>query len=1044
MATISDLQTRPSMRHAYLLLLDGCPFAWTDEYSICTASGSPWWSYDERIILSGLTVPNVKVSLDMESGLLEEDTATFKVLDLDETTIPEFFGGLDKDYKLLGIRLQPGEDPAPAATADQYGDALTLWNGGFGSYLGLEAIGPDGERHHYSCLPHLAATFPGHDHPSNSEPLTVYTEPTVGPYLVEGRKVTLWRLVYDEDTQTWPSPATQFESNRTLLWWGTLRQAGKVDGRVWSFSCSGPASWLRKPLNTRPPSGWFRVRTELTLTPAEAAAEVYFRKRVYLNGYVDQEMGTDTFTVTAGTLDDVVNSIATALNTIKSQAGTDGVWTDPDPVPGSEADISFTADQVSVWMADTTDFAAKVILKMHWKVWRFLGYDPQLNLAQHEEPQPQFAVHLPGIYFGTFSTTPFGTDAAIPNDNPSWTGGAGPHVYNPLYPGGVSTLSGEGGQDLKLTGPDGPGIEAYVESQTIRPPSSAQIDGLDADASRWWVFRGQIQRPGPIPGEVGEVEEIYQVARLSWKNASGKPGVMHSSDGIEIDVHLDRWVDPRLYGLNFEPLDPETGWAGRDGGEDGAILCAPLAVWGLWDGKPDNVGHTLIRLLTSTGTAEWVPGQTDPGDNALVIGDYLTAGVNDIGAGTAAGDLEIFDLSLGIPQDMVDTGGFESIGDITGELPPGLQQSKLCALGPVQSEELIAAMLAPRDWAISLREKKYGVFQRSKYVTVTAPYLDIATYNIGVSDLAYAAGDPSVDFDLSLRATSPFDSLTLNHTGHPVDNPTEGQVEKRYRARDTGARARQGTRERTVQAPDLPAREWWTSIDAPVSSWTVEFQGLWERQVAEWLSQPHRLISGLRISRPKGQYLYPGQPIRLTLPHPANSTGSYGFTAAIARVVAVTHEADSCAAVVDLLVQATPSNVLFWGPLARVVDDVTDPEDRHDPATRTFFLTSWGGIQDNSNQFEDLYFSAGTAAKFWVLQYDGIQWVKTCEGVVESVEVGVSLTYTNAGLTGTFYNRMYALICLAPYDAQDVGSWPRAIVPINGPINGLPESIKLK
>ena len=146
MATVAQLRKRPHMRHAYLLLIDGVPFAFTDEYELSTASGSTWWTADGRTLLSGLSVPNLTISLDWESGLLEDNAVSFRVLDVDATTLPGFFGGAEKPYKLLGTRLTPGEDPAPAATLDQYGDALQLWDNAEGSYLGTEAIGKDGQR----------------------------------------------------------------------------------------------------------------------------------------------------------------------------------------------------------------------------------------------------------------------------------------------------------------------------------------------------------------------------------------------------------------------------------------------------------------------------------------------------------------------------------------------------------------------------------------------------------------------------------------------------------------------------------------------------------------------------------------------------------------------------------------------------------------------------------------------------------------------------------------------------------------------------------
>jgi hypothetical protein len=67
-------------------------------------------------------------------------------------------------------------------------------------------------------------------------------------------------------------------------------------------------------------------------------------------------------------------------------------------------------------------------------------------------------------------------------------------------------------------------------------------------------------------------------------------------------------------------------------------------------------------------------------------------------------------------------------------------------------------------------------------------------------------------------------------------------------------------------------------------------------------------------------------------------------------------------------------------------------------------------------------------AAIWVLQFDGVNWVKTASGFVESINLlADTLTLTAVdGLIGTFYERMYTLLVLAPGDDLDQVEWVRA------------------
>ena len=319
MATIADLRMRPSMRHAYLLLIEGVPFAFTDEPAL--AAG--WWEEDSRVIKLGLTVPEtLKISLDTKDWILFEEEAVFRLLDLD-STVPQFFGGLAKQYKGLGERLSPLDSPAPA-TIDNEGNVLNLES----TFIGTEAIGDGGERNFYSATV-VWADMPGQDHPAFDPPLPVVTSASTGPYLVEGRRVFLYRLIYDPDTASWPSYTTQVTAAVSggwspALWWGQLRQAGKVDGRIWSIDCVGPGSLIRRPFNSRTTTDWYPVTAAFALDDNEKHIGITFNKRYYLDGeyflFATSYTGYDVDPTSKATL---VSSIDTAITAIKDNVGVD-------------------------------------------------------------------------------------------------------------------------------------------------------------------------------------------------------------------------------------------------------------------------------------------------------------------------------------------------------------------------------------------------------------------------------------------------------------------------------------------------------------------------------------------------------------------------------------------------------------------------------------------------------------------------------------------------------------------------------------------------
>lgn len=1051
MATIADLRMRPSMRHAYLLLIEGVPFAFTDEVALSTS----WWTEDSRAIKLGLTVPeNLKISLDTEDWILEEDQAVFRLLDLD-STVPQFFGGLAKKYKGLGERLSPLDSPAPA-TIDEKGNLLNLGS----AYVGTEAIGPDGERNFYSATP-IWADMPGQDHPAFDPPLPVVTTSSTGPYLIEGRRVALYRLIYDPDTASWPSYTAQVNAAvaggwSPVFWWGTLRQAGKVDGRIWSINCVGPGSFVRRSLNGRTTTEWYGVTAGLIIDANQLHIGVELEKRYFFDGeHIICGSDLSSYTADVTSKANLVASINTAITAVKALMGPDGVWEDDAGIGAGH--IVFTDDEVTIKSEKYAGFHAMFCrLTLSHIVWTMLGYSPEESQGIDDGPQPRFtsinldfigahpdiAVDPIAIYNrAVFTTVPEGMDPIGFTGELDWAGTKAPRVYHPLYPGGVSTLTGAGNQVVSLTPFDNGPI--YVESQTIRArESTIEINGAPCNAAGWWAFRGKLQLPPQFTGDDPEVVDTIQVARCLW--VEGESGLMAPDEyGISRGLYIAEWLDPRLFGLNYEPLDYALGWASSNEGEQ--IEASPLRLLGAFHKRPDKVTDTLLRILCSTGTAEWDPGTVDTGDGTADVDAALslTEGTNTLGLDWPAGDFEIYDLGLQIPSVMIDVPSIlAAADDLEGGIAGPLGQSKISIQGgPIQSEELLKAILAPRGWALSLCKGKYGLW--SPHINPEIAFEEFGGFEITESDKHGTAGDPgSVIPSVELRPVFPFERVMWTHTGDPTEDWTSGQEELKFKARDPGSRARSGAVVREVAAPDLVATQWFAGdpktnpnvadIDL-IQSWNGDAVDLWERKIPTWLAQPHRLIEGLRISRPKGQDIYPGAILKVTDPWVANSVGGYGVTGFFARVLSVTHETDSCACVVNAIIYAQAPGALRWAPVVRVIDDADTPDERYDEPSKTFFLQNWGGYCPVQWFVKPDFISADPGnACVWILQYDGVTWDRTGIAFVESVDVAAkTLTLTSDGITGTFYERQYTLIVLAPTDYEDQVQWVRELYPIH-------------
>jgi hypothetical protein len=192
MATVAQLATRAHVEVGYLLVLQGCPFAFTNRHELAGSGASSWigTGYGPRRVIEGLDIDGTTLSYgtEMSDGRPDTDDGfTFRILDFERELI-EFFR-VQTDAIPVGGRLGPKDDPAPTDLIGTSGDNVPIW----GAWVNAEAIGPAGERSYYSLLPGGDAA--GQDHAAYSgdvqslAPSYVYASPTH----LEGRRVALYQ-----------------------------------------------------------------------------------------------------------------------------------------------------------------------------------------------------------------------------------------------------------------------------------------------------------------------------------------------------------------------------------------------------------------------------------------------------------------------------------------------------------------------------------------------------------------------------------------------------------------------------------------------------------------------------------------------------------------------------------------------------------------------------------------------------------------------------------------------------------------------------------
>jgi len=203
LVTAQELALRTTHYDAHILFVEGLPWAFTDdETGELLGSGASSWigesesalgaTVGQRTVLPGLRMPRaLRESLDPKTGLLTTQQVSIRLVDY-EGILADLFASEGKAFSLLGENIPPGSTALGIATTIIGGTTINAR----GRHIGLERIGPAGERGYFSPFPftligrHHAINLYG-DGDEGPRPIPI----SVDPLDFMRRKIAIYRVM---------------------------------------------------------------------------------------------------------------------------------------------------------------------------------------------------------------------------------------------------------------------------------------------------------------------------------------------------------------------------------------------------------------------------------------------------------------------------------------------------------------------------------------------------------------------------------------------------------------------------------------------------------------------------------------------------------------------------------------------------------------------------------------------------------------------------------------------------------------------------------
>lgn len=1027
-----------------LLAIEGIPLLFTDDSTseILGSGADSWigaWEDDaglavgERTVLPGLTIPDsISEAMDVKTGLLQSRSATFRLVDYDGQ-LARLFAKEGKAYAILAEDIPPGSGALGTSVATTGGGTVNPR----GRHLGLERIGPAGERGYFSPFPF---TISGRHHQVNAfgaaeegpRPVLISADPID----FKGRRVALYQLVRrgvprPGTRDAWPLWHDQY-ADLGVLWWGELTDRGVVYGsREWEIRCDGALSWLQKTLNQSAP-GWQSVADlPISLSDAERYAAVEYR---WAAGGMSTSIGHSQSLLAAvmsavGGADTWRSDINAFLADVASGGTFDYGSTDFDTFNNASVtmlddnSIRVRRDSEDVFGASSGYVEAEIVL--HEIVWRAWGFDPILQDPKSSPYDSETQSHWrkldpgeaysnnvvtpgPGYWVGRFNSIALGVDRELGSFFPGDDNGGNPRLWKPITEGDVTILRGPqtAPQQIAL-GFDQP----YLEPVPTVQWTDAEIEGTPVDGARYFAIKGKRIVGTPVSagqimtpeGEIvdygaADLADFATVVRCSW--AASTYGTLVESDGRPA-MQLERYEEPRNFGVPYDLIDGD--WAMAPDEDGAALQIAPLFTIGY--GASASLGRAVecfYQLLLSTGSAGGWDGDesTDPtfadGENTPVASaepwcvDALKA-----------------DQGLAIPRELV-AAPDDQIAEwerVPGGSGGPLSRVGLAYVGPTASLDIIQSLIRSRALALSLHGGEYGV-------TFLAPFSpDEAAVTIGADDLFADPEKPDEAIPRQdIRAVGQLDRVELKWRHNPLEGSTSN--EDVFRSRDREAQSRRGDLRLEITDDGLTEG----------GPWQTDFRELWEVDRAEFFARRHFLIRDLPIKPAKGLQIRVGTRVLLSNPWPVNPTATgaqahYGITNACGIVTEWTYLRAGYYRVSVLVFAGQADGVRLFMPIGRIVS-VSGADIELEPADES------RGISGASAFDRPAWASALLHARVRILSHDRDSWSLSSVYTVGSVS-GDTVTTTASVAASAAYRDQDRYLVIAEY-AQQSGRWPES------------------
>lgn len=1011
MATTEELRARTVADFCHVVLFDGIGPGFTDREG-GTSYTPAGHSVRAGLIKAGTSLPE---SGNFRTGQLNDDTATITIEDF-YGDLAEIFRAVDESERSLGdVPLGTGTPVHPSSdlTGRPELDAMNI---------GTERIGANGARHQY---PAPTGYTIGGDHSITIPGLDLAGAPvSESPIVWAGRRVVIYRCY--RDMITYPNSdllGWRPFDEAIVIWHGTVRDEGDVQGRRWRLECDGPGSWLRKALGLNFAKEPVRAVGAFELKTSGDDREDGMAMTLQLvgpNGVV-ANYGTSMFStnLTGTTADDLRDEVASELAVTAAAAGVDGVWDEQ-----ANHHVAMTTDG-TIQIAVDAQLGASIPpgvnagvlnLCLHRKVWAILGYDVEYQNSLDKAPDDPRAVTFSPVWInGTFNeANDFGPDywtGYFPTGRLEWPNDDGLALSNngverryiPLHPNGTAILlaglNGGRGQIVRLAdaalGGGASGTTVAHPGQLVWPVASSptagagqpiQIDGVDCDRTGWWLFTGKRRYLG--------TEEVYDEAWIGlacWANGGAGQDGMVSGDAI-IVTH---WFDPTLFGYTTKGgVDSDWIALAEAGEAEGQIQARPIVMLG-YRSSLDQAHIVLQQLLLNSGTcAGWDTYEQD--DPQKAGGDNEPASVPD----GRPRDADIASIGLGIPVDYVATPAEwdeevslledDSILDVKVAIPAGFS-----------SIDVFRALMQPVGWCWNLRNGRYGVWCPAHPLTL-ADVEVVLDRSVKVAE--YADEGERQDMGNELRKWAPVDEWVIDWDAKAGDCKPTRKLE--LNSPDRGLRYRPGGVSEKI--PALFHRP------------GVSFQSRLD-MLARWWSLRHFEVRNYRVPRYEGEQCRFGTIVQLTDPELVDALGTYGITNRIGIVSRGVWDFGGATKTLDILVLGTrSSSPRMNAPIVQAIG-------YDDPRRRIYVNLDWPVVGAGlPSLFTEAPYgtSLGGDAVIECRQWDGSAWAVTLTGTLSSVADGLGYI-TITGPSGTYYRDRDGYVTLRPSNVANA-AWVEA------------------